>query len=212
MALTEKLTAIADAIRGKTGKTDGLTLDQMPGEIAGIQAGGGEVTVEMLANHEWPAGIVTILSEHLGAYALQSRKGITALNAPNLVSTEGSAFHSCSGIEEAYFPKLKSTTADVLTLCTKLRKVDFGECTALSSRTFVNCTSLDTIILRVNALVPIHNLNALENTPFRGYQNKQGTVYCPAALIEQYRQATNWATLYAAGTCNFVAIEGSEYE
>ena len=32
---------IADAIRGKTGKTDGLTLDQMPGEIAGIQAGGG---------------------------------------------------------------------------------------------------------------------------------------------------------------------------
>lgn len=41
MALTEKLTAIADAIRGKTGKTDGLTLAQMPGEIAGIQAGGG---------------------------------------------------------------------------------------------------------------------------------------------------------------------------
>lgn len=43
MALTDKLTAIADAIRGKTGKTDGLTLDQMPGEIAGIQAGGGGV-------------------------------------------------------------------------------------------------------------------------------------------------------------------------
>ena len=41
MALTEKLTAIAEAIRGKTGKTDGLTLDQMPGEIAGIQSGGG---------------------------------------------------------------------------------------------------------------------------------------------------------------------------
>lgn len=41
MALTDKLTAIADAIRGKTGKTDGLTLDAMPGEIAGIQTGGG---------------------------------------------------------------------------------------------------------------------------------------------------------------------------
>lgn len=41
MALTDKLTAIADAIRGKTGKTDALTLDQMPGEIAGIQTGGG---------------------------------------------------------------------------------------------------------------------------------------------------------------------------
>ena len=41
MALTDKLTAIADAIRGKTGKTDGLTLDQMATEIAGIEAGGG---------------------------------------------------------------------------------------------------------------------------------------------------------------------------
>jgi hypothetical protein len=39
MALTDKLTAIADAIRAKTGKTDALTLAQMPGEIEGIQTG-----------------------------------------------------------------------------------------------------------------------------------------------------------------------------
>lgn len=36
-----ELTAIADAIRSRTGKTDGLTLDAMPGEIEGIQTGGG---------------------------------------------------------------------------------------------------------------------------------------------------------------------------
>jgi hypothetical protein len=39
MALTDKLVSIADAIRGKTGKTDALTLDQMATEIAGIQTG-----------------------------------------------------------------------------------------------------------------------------------------------------------------------------
>lgn len=39
MALTDKLTAIADAIRLKTGKTDSLTLDRMPTEIASIEAG-----------------------------------------------------------------------------------------------------------------------------------------------------------------------------
>ncbi len=49
MALTDKLTAIADAIRGKTGKSDSMTLDQMPTEIAGIQAGGGgSEAVELL--------------------------------------------------------------------------------------------------------------------------------------------------------------------
>lgn len=41
MALTDKLTAIADAIRAKTGKSDSLTLDQMPTEIANITGGGG---------------------------------------------------------------------------------------------------------------------------------------------------------------------------
>jgi len=39
MALINKLTAIADSIREKTGKEDSLTLDQMPLEIAGIQTG-----------------------------------------------------------------------------------------------------------------------------------------------------------------------------
>lgn len=41
MALTDKLTAIADAIRAKTGKTDSMTLAQMPTEIMGITTGGG---------------------------------------------------------------------------------------------------------------------------------------------------------------------------
>ena len=39
MALTDKLTAIADAIRTKTGKTDSLTLNQMPSEIESISGG-----------------------------------------------------------------------------------------------------------------------------------------------------------------------------
>ena len=41
MALTNKLSAIGDAIREKTGKSELLTLDAMPGEIASIETGGG---------------------------------------------------------------------------------------------------------------------------------------------------------------------------
>ena len=40
MALTDKLTAIGDAIRSKTGGTEKLTLDAMPTEIENIQTGG----------------------------------------------------------------------------------------------------------------------------------------------------------------------------
>lgn len=45
MALTDKLTAIADAIRAKTGKSDTMTLDNMVTEIASI-SGSGSNTVD----------------------------------------------------------------------------------------------------------------------------------------------------------------------
>ena len=41
MALTDKLTAIANAIRSKTGETGKMTLDQMPIKIGGIETGAG---------------------------------------------------------------------------------------------------------------------------------------------------------------------------
>lgn len=40
----EKLVAVADAVRAKTGGTESLTLDEMPTAIEGIQGGGGGVT------------------------------------------------------------------------------------------------------------------------------------------------------------------------
>lgn len=43
MAIKAKLSAVADAIRSKTGKTDLMTLDQMPEEIASIQTGGNDI-------------------------------------------------------------------------------------------------------------------------------------------------------------------------
>ena len=48
MALIDKLSAIGDAIREKTGKDDLLTLEQMPGEIQAIETGGGDLPEEAL--------------------------------------------------------------------------------------------------------------------------------------------------------------------
>lgn len=47
MALIEKLTNIADAIRNKTGSTAEMTLDAMTEAIAGIEAGGGASGIYM---------------------------------------------------------------------------------------------------------------------------------------------------------------------
>lgn len=56
MALTDKLSAIGDAIRAKTGKSDLLSLDAMPAEIASIQtsSGGGSGNfVETIKSYEY---------------------------------------------------------------------------------------------------------------------------------------------------------------
>ena len=54
MALTDKITNIADAIRSKTGKTNKLTLAEMPNEIEGIETGTAPVlqdkTIEITEN------------------------------------------------------------------------------------------------------------------------------------------------------------------
>jgi len=59
MALTDKLSAIGDAIRAKTGKTAGMTLDQMPGEIAGISGGGTLGAISVTENGVYSAAYET---------------------------------------------------------------------------------------------------------------------------------------------------------
>lgn len=97
MALTDKLTAIAEAIREKTGKTDPMTLAQMPKEIAGISgSGGGEwmpvcqikITekeiLEPLYYHSEPLQpLPAEISEHPYAVILKNSSGLIRLLLAN---------------------------------------------------------------------------------------------------------------------------------
>lgn len=51
MALIEKLEAIGDAIRAKTGNNELLTLDDMVDEIEGISGGGGDIPFQQLSGN-----------------------------------------------------------------------------------------------------------------------------------------------------------------
>ena len=63
MAITDKLTAIADAIRAKDGSTATMTLDQMPGKIAALPS---KVAVEW---HQCPEAVRNYLSAASAAYS-----------------------------------------------------------------------------------------------------------------------------------------------
>lgn len=235
--LDADLTAVADAIRTKTGGTDPMTLDEMAVAVEGIQTGGGSGGDDSQLDAVLDGSITEIGSDTLTFLrfsAFNNCKSLISADFPKVTSSDGLVFSSCVSLkfvnlpalevvngtnflngckelEIVEFPRLTTAGTDFLYGCEKLKRVDLGNLSGLKNYFFTNCKELSVIILRADSVAQLNSANPFVSTPFAS-GGTGGTVYCPAALIEQYQQATNWSALYAAGTCNFVAIEGSEYE
>lgn len=170
--------------------------------------------------------------EALGGYSFQ-RSNITSISLPVCSKVDVSEFSNCKKLTHVNLPAITDALRNsllsncsalesfetnalfvhgsVFVGCTSLITVDFTRATNIYERVFQNCAKLDAVILRNDSVCSLGNVNSFDGTPF-ATGGTGGTVYVPSALISEYQAATNWSTLYAAGTCNFVAIEGSEYE
>lgn len=107
MALTNKLTAIADAIRAKTGKSEELTLEQMVTEIEGISGGGGSEMEEQfrLFLEDDPKNPVTKLPAGLTKIRPQAfaYSNIPSISIPDGVLSIGDyAFTRCPSLKSVF--------------------------------------------------------------------------------------------------------------
>ena len=106
MALTDKLTAIANAIREKTGKTEKLSLDEMPTAIESIQSGdssGTDTLVDYILGK--PTRVASDEVTSLGVAKLQGKQ-IKEINLPNLTTIPESYLIYDTGVASLDFPKL----------------------------------------------------------------------------------------------------------
>lgn len=120
MALTSKLTAIADAIRAKTGETGKMTLEQMPAKIGRISGGGGG-----------GGGGGGFDTSQLGTCSFNTDSGaidLTGLDTSNFLVTT-SMFDSCANV----------TSLD-------LSSLDFSKVFDMS-RMFCGCAKLEMIAI-----------------------------------------------------------------
>ena len=90
----------------------------------------------------------------------------------------------------------------------KLKKVDLGcitevVLTSSYNSPFYGCTELETVIIRSNTVVPIGSTTANLFYNCNKFKNGECFIYVPKALIEDYKVATNWATVAS----QFRAIE-----
>ena len=164
-----------------------LTSITLPGSLTAIETsafnGCGSLTSVTL-----PSGVTSI-----GSYTFSNCTSLASVTLPNgLTSIGSSAFSNCASLASVTLP---------------------NGLTSIGSSAFSNCRILTTLVLRrSDAVCALSNVNSLQNTPIRGYNSLTGKVYVPSALIESYKAATNWSTIYNEGHMEFVAIEGSEYD
>lgn len=133
---------------------------------------------------------------------------LSDVSLPKLTQLAGSAFAGCTSLEEIYLKNLVSAGSSAFSNCSNLRIADVGPLNSLLATLFNNCASLEALILRKTTICALGNVNTFTNS---GILNG-GHVYVPEDLIETYKAATNWVTIYGSNPNVFQKIEGSVYE
>jgi hypothetical protein len=200
MALTNQLTAIADAIRAKTGGTSQLTLPQMVTAIESISG----YNIDQLLTGE---GITSISSNvtTLRYSACHDFNDLTTIDLPEATTIPDSAFKSCKSLTSVNIPKATSIADQAFFRCTSstninaplvetisnmsfqttaLEKLDLPSLKSITGNTFYYCSKLTTLILRAPEMVSLENGIAFYQTPIL---NGTGYIYVPRDLISTYQ-------------------------
>lgn len=152
------------------------------------------------------------VTEMEGGNHFASCTKLKRVNIPNLktsISSSGNNFRGCTALTELRFPLYNGILA--VSGCTALKVYEVATPYNIAASSFSNLTSFDTLVMHCTKVIPLANISAFTGTPFAA-GGTGGKVYVPQQYVEQYKTATNWSVLYEAGTCEFIAIEGSEYE
>ena len=133
MGLIDLITAIADAIRSKTGKEDKLTLGQMATEIESIQTGGNNQIDDIIAGK-----MIDVVSDvtNIAAYAFNYSNYLQSASFPNLVTVQVSSFGNCIKLASVYMPNVTSISYGGFNNCQSLTAFDFSKIETLGGNSF----------------------------------------------------------------------------
>lgn len=126
------LTAIADAIREKTGNTEALTLEEMSAAIGEITSGG---TGGML---------VCEATDSTSSLTLADLNGLR-ISFPNVSTVNGEGFYKCTGLVSVDFPAATTIDPSAFCGCTNLVSVNSPMVAHIDTNVFDGCTSLASV-------------------------------------------------------------------
>ena len=162
MTLVNKLTAIGDAIREKTGGTAELTLDQMVTEIGGITGGGGEV--DTTVEDAYVTGTLTSYTNHtltkVGRCGFANQFNLQTVDLPKVTRLEAFAFQTCRKLTSVNLPLVGSASVNCFQGCITLETISLPSATVINEMGLSGCNKLNNVHLP--------NVNSVAQTGFQG--------------------------------------------
>lgn len=133
-----KLTAIADAVRSKTGETGSLTADQMAEKITNIQTGGTALT-KLLLSGDGSIGTVDTTPLNITSYRSNAFSGIYGLYSikdENVTSVGEYAFAKCYNLGGVNLPKVETVSKYAFSYCGSLKTLSLPLCSSVGDSAF----------------------------------------------------------------------------
>lgn len=126
---------------------------------------------------------------------------IVAPNLDTVVQISGYdtyCFSNC-GWRSFTAPKLPKVSEGMFQNCKNMTTADFTAVASIATKGFANCIALTDLYLRGDSVVTLDNVDAFAAPNF--------TLHVPADLVDSYKAANNWSTLYNSGAgISIVAI------
>lgn len=145
----ESLTALADAIRAKTGQTGKLSLEGMRSAVDRMPVGGSAPEWGFLPT-AWESGLITEgawYGDRIPRKAFYTWSTLARIEIPNsVVAIESVAFSACSGLTEIALPdSLEEIGDNAFRDCTKLVEITIpNSVTKIGELVFFRCSNLAT--------------------------------------------------------------------
>ena len=207
----ESLTAVADAIRAKSGTMDKM---EFPGgfvsAVHAIQTGGGDVNesedgfISRSATSYTNTRVTSV-----GAYCAYNYTALTSINLPAATSIGQYAFYGCTGLTDVNLPAATTIGQYAFSGCSNLECVDLSGSAkpTINTYAFNGCSKLNAVIIRSDTVATLSGTNAISGTLIA---MGLGGIYVPDDLVDTYKAATNWAT-YAANIYPISAYPVTDY-
>ncbi len=176
----ESLQSVADKIKAKAGTTGDLVFPE-GFENAVDSISGGDTTVEDSLITGTPIQYSNPRVKAVRNYAFYYYSNLASVNLPLVTNIGSYAFSGCSNLTSVDLPLVTSMPSYAFSDCSKF--------TALILRSETMCTLSNT-----NTFLNCYRFHGTVNATYNPEGLKDGYIYVPSALIEDYKAATNWST------------------